>query len=100
MCVFLPHGPGPCPRALKLRCTWPRPYVWQCLRGKFKPSLEPLLGEVALKAITLGEYDDNKFVDVMPRLFTYNMCASSLSICDVRLLTHTRAETNQAHDLA
>ena len=53
--------------------------------SEVKPSLEPLLDEVALKAITLGEYDDNKFVDVMPRLFPYNKCASCVSICVVRI---------------
>ncbi|KAL1946985.1 hypothetical protein VTO73DRAFT_13946 [Trametes versicolor] len=40
-------------------------------KGKFPPSLKPVLGQVALKAVILGEYDDN-FFNLMPRLFPYN----------------------------
>ncbi|KAH8092172.1 hypothetical protein BXZ70DRAFT_1010874 [Cristinia sonorae] len=40
-------------------------------KGKFPPALKPFLGQVALKAIVLGEYDDN-FFNVMPTLFPYN----------------------------
>ncbi|KAI0651066.1 hypothetical protein C8Q79DRAFT_931211 [Trametes meyenii] len=43
---------------------------WE-VKGKFPPSLKPLLGQVALKAVILGEYDDN-FFNLMPRLFPYN----------------------------
>ncbi|KAI0937935.1 hypothetical protein AcV7_003266 [Taiwanofungus camphoratus] len=41
------------------------------VKGKFPPSLKPLLGQVALKAVILGEYDEN-FFNLMPRLFPYN----------------------------
>lgn len=40
-------------------------------KGKFPPSLKLLLGEVALKAIVLGDYDDG-FFTVVPRLLPYN----------------------------
>ncbi|KAI0799723.1 hypothetical protein BC629DRAFT_1591877 [Irpex lacteus] len=40
-------------------------------KGKFPPNLKPLLAQVALKAIVLGEYDDN-FFNLMPRIFPYN----------------------------
>ncbi|OBZ74754.1 hypothetical protein A0H81_05563 [Grifola frondosa] len=43
---------------------------WE-VKGKFPPGLKPLLAQVALKAIILGEYDDN-FFNLMPRLFPYN----------------------------
>ncbi|KAH9942100.1 hypothetical protein B0H21DRAFT_824167 [Amylocystis lapponica] len=41
------------------------------IKGKFPPGLKPLLGQVALKAIILGEYDDN-FFNLMPQIFPYN----------------------------
>ena len=41
------------------------------MKGKFPPNLKPLLGQVALKAIVLGEYDDN-FFNLMPKIFPYN----------------------------
>jgi len=41
------------------------------VKGKFPPALKPMLAQVALKAIILGEYDDN-FFNLMPRLFPYN----------------------------
>ncbi|KAI6046608.1 hypothetical protein EDC04DRAFT_2876668 [Pisolithus marmoratus] len=41
------------------------------VRGKFPPGLKPILADVALKAIHLGEYDDD-FFNLMPSLFPYN----------------------------
>lgn len=41
------------------------------VKGKFPPNLKPLLAQVALKAIVLGEYDDN-FFNLMPKIFPYN----------------------------
>ena len=41
------------------------------VKGKFPPGLKPILGQVALKAVILGEYDDN-FFNLMPTLFPYN----------------------------
>lgn len=40
-------------------------------KSKFPPRLKPILAQVALKAIILGDYDDN-FFNLMPRLFPYN----------------------------
>jgi hypothetical protein len=40
-------------------------------KGKFPPAIKPVLGQVALTAIRLNEYDDN-FFNLMPRLFPYN----------------------------
>lgn len=41
------------------------------VKGKFPPNLKPILAKVALRAVVLGEYDDN-FFNLMPRLFPYN----------------------------
>ncbi|KDQ56040.1 hypothetical protein JAAARDRAFT_59490 [Jaapia argillacea MUCL 33604] len=41
------------------------------VKGKFPPGIKPQLAQVALKAVVLGEYDDN-FFNLMPRLFPYN----------------------------
>ncbi|EJF61353.1 hypothetical protein DICSQDRAFT_180666 [Dichomitus squalens LYAD-421 SS1] len=43
---------------------------WE-VKGKFPPGLKPILAQVALKAVILGEYDEN-FFNLMPRLFPYN----------------------------
>ncbi|KAL4242679.1 hypothetical protein ABKN59_011519 [Abortiporus biennis] len=40
-------------------------------KGKFPPAMKPLLSQVALKAIILGDYNEN-FFNLMPRLFPYN----------------------------
>ncbi|KAL5525320.1 hypothetical protein ACEPAF_9190 [Sanghuangporus sanghuang] len=40
-------------------------------KGKFPPSLKPILARTALKAIHVGEYNDNFFA-LMPKLFIYN----------------------------
>ena len=40
-------------------------------KGKFPPNIKPVLAKVALRAVVLGEYDDN-FFNLMPRLFPYN----------------------------
>jgi len=41
------------------------------VKGKFPPSIKPLLADVALKAVNLGEYDED-FFNLMPVLFPYN----------------------------
>ena len=41
------------------------------MKGKFPTGLKPLLAQVALKAIILGEYNDN-FFNLMPKIFPYN----------------------------
>ncbi|KAJ3849157.1 hypothetical protein EV368DRAFT_47895 [Lentinula lateritia] len=40
-------------------------------KGKFPPSIKPLLAQIAIHAITLDEYDDH-FFNLMPSLFPYN----------------------------
>lgn len=50
------------------------------IKGKFPPSLKPLLGQVALKAVILGEYDEN-FFNLMPRLFPYNKF--TMTVCNM-----------------
>ena len=50
---------------------------WE-VKGKFPPSIKPVLAEVALKAIKLNEYNDN-FFNLMPRLFPYNRFTMSVS---------------------
>ena len=49
-------------------CT--RTENWET-KGKFPQGLKPLLAQVALKAIVLGEYNDN-FFNLMPKIFPYN----------------------------
>ncbi|KAK7450105.1 hypothetical protein VKT23_012987 [Stygiomarasmius scandens] len=41
------------------------------VKGRFPPSLKPILADVALTAIKLDEYDDH-FFSLMPTLFIYN----------------------------
>jgi len=41
------------------------------VKGKFPPSIKPILADVALKAINLGEYDED-FFNLMPVLFPYH----------------------------
>jgi hypothetical protein len=53
------------------------PESW--VKGKFPPTLKPTLAQVALKAVVLGEYDDN-FFNLMPKIFPYNRY--TLSVCD------------------
>lgn len=43
---------------------------WE-LKCKFPASLKPILADVALRAVRLGEYDDD-FFSLMPVLFPYN----------------------------
>jgi len=43
---------------------------WEA-KGKFPPSIKPILAEVAVTAIRLDEYDEH-FFNLMPVLFPYN----------------------------
>ena len=70
--------------------------TWTCLaeswepKGKFPPGIRPVLGDVALKAIKLNEYNDN-FFNLMPRIFPYNrftMSVSTASFCLGSLRAH------------
>ena len=48
------------------------------VKGKFPPTLKPTLAQVALKAVILGEYDDN-FFNLMPKIFPYNRYTLSVN---------------------
>lgn len=50
---------------------------WE-VKGKFPQNLKPMLCQVALKAIIVGEYNDN-FFNLMPRLFPYNKFTMTVS---------------------
>ena len=52
------------------------PESW--VKGKFPPTLKPTLAQVALKAVVLGEYDDN-FFNLMPKIFPYNRYTLSVN---------------------
>ena len=52
------------------------PESW--VKGKFPPALKPTLAQVALKAVVLGEYDDN-FFNFMPKIFPYNRYTLSVN---------------------
>ena len=54
---------------------------WEA-KGKFPPGLKPILGQVALKAVILGEYDDN-FFNLMPNIFPYNRFTMTVRICRI-----------------
>ena len=75
------------------------------VKGKFPPGLKPILGQVALKAVILGEYDDN-FFNLMPRLFPYNKF--TMTVCLSVVLGHAQlretddgaVETHKADNMA
>lgn len=41
------------------------------IKGKFPPDLKPILTDVAIQAITVGDYNDN-FFNLLPTIFPYN----------------------------
>lgn len=57
------------------------------VKGKFPAELKPVLAEVALKAIELGEYDDD-FFNLMPTLFPYNRF--TMMVCFYSFITFIR----------
>jgi hypothetical protein len=73
-------------------------------KGKFPPGIRPVLGDVALKAIKLNEYNDN-FFNLMPRIFPYNRF--TMSVCVIAFFRHgsfehscmRNAETYKASNL-
>jgi len=72
-------------------------------KGKFPPGLRPILGDVALKAIKLNEYNDN-FFNLMPRIFPYNrftmsVCVSPLPSWEFSRSCMWNAETHKASNL-
>ena len=54
-------------------------------KGKFPPSLKPMLTKVALQAIHCGEYNDN-FFSLMPKLFVYNKSTMTVSFIKFSLV--------------
>ena len=54
-------------------------------KGKFPPSLKPILAQVAVKAIQCGEYNDN-FFSLMPKLFIYNKFTMTVCYTKVSIL--------------
>ena len=72
---------------------------WE-VKGKFPTGLKPLLAQVALKAIILGEYNDN-FFNLMPKIFPYNrftmtVRVSSFTRCVVEIEMLTRPCRNSS----
>ena len=72
---------------------------WE-VKGKFPTGLKPLLAQVALKAIILGEYNDN-FFNLMPKIFPYNrftmtVRVSSFTRCVVEIKVLTRPCRNSS----
>ena len=53
-------------------------------KGKFPQALKPKLGELAVKAIKLDEYDDH-FFNLMPVLFPYNKFTMTVSFLFPRI---------------
>ena len=60
-------------------------------KGKFPPSLKPMLTKVALQAIHCGEYNDN-FFSLMPKLFIYNKFTMTVSFIKFSLVYASRAQ--------
>ena len=48
-------------------------------KGKLPPGIRPILGDVALEATRLNEYN-NSFYDLMPRIFPYDRFAMSVRV--------------------
>ncbi|EIW76914.1 hypothetical protein CONPUDRAFT_130315 [Coniophora puteana RWD-64-598 SS2] len=67
-------------------------------KSKFPPTLKPLLAEVALKAVHLGEYDDD-FFNLMPVLFPYNRFTMSKLIKRLVFVDHVKILTDEQEKL-
>lgn len=74
------------------------PESW--VKGKFPPGLKPMLAQVALKAVVLGEYDDS-FFNLMPKIFPYNRYTLSVNVSLAHVAAYLQApiETYQTSDL-
>ncbi|KAM5540982.1 hypothetical protein V8D89_005293 [Ganoderma adspersum] len=70
---------------------------WEA-KGKFPPGIKPLLAQVALKAVILGEYDEN-FFNLMPRLFPYNKFTMTKLIKRTIWRDHTNLLTDRQNAL-
>ncbi|KAH7927982.1 hypothetical protein BV22DRAFT_1005738 [Leucogyrophana mollusca] len=70
---------------------------WEA-KGKFPPSIKPVLAEVALKAVNLGEYDED-FFNLMPALFPYNRYTMTKLIKRTIFSDHLKILTTRQDEL-
>lgn len=68
------------------------------VKGKFPPSIKPLLADFALKAVNLGEYDDD-FFNLMPVLFPYNRYTMTKLIKRTIFTDHLKILTDRQDEL-
>ncbi|KAI9573444.1 hypothetical protein HD554DRAFT_871277 [Boletus coccyginus] len=68
------------------------------VKGKFPPSVKPILADVALKAVRLGEYDED-FFSLMPVLFPYNKFTMTKLIKRTIFHDHLKILTDRQDEL-
>ncbi|KAG2137883.1 uncharacterized protein EDB93DRAFT_1166549 [Suillus bovinus] len=68
------------------------------VKGKFPPSIKPILADVALKAVNLGEYDED-FFNLMPVLFPYNRYTMTKLIKRTIFTDHLKILTDRQDEL-
>ncbi|KAG8215144.1 hypothetical protein J3R82DRAFT_8634 [Butyriboletus roseoflavus] len=68
------------------------------VKGKFPPSVKPILADVALKAVRLGEYDED-FFSLMPVLFPYNRFTMTKLIKRTIFQDHLKILTDRQDEL-
>ncbi|OAX35980.1 hypothetical protein K503DRAFT_772952 [Rhizopogon vinicolor AM-OR11-026] len=68
------------------------------VKGKFPPSIKPVLADVALKAVNLGEYDED-FFNLMPLLFPYNRFTMTKLIKRTIFSDHLKILTDRQDEL-
>ncbi|OJA12665.1 hypothetical protein AZE42_08819 [Rhizopogon vesiculosus] len=68
------------------------------VKGKFPPSIKPVLADVALKAVNLGEYDED-FFNLMPVLFPYNRFTMTKLIKRTIFTDHLKILTDRQDEL-
>ncbi|KAG1744590.1 uncharacterized protein EDB91DRAFT_191861 [Suillus paluster] len=68
------------------------------VKGKFPPSVKPILADVALKAVNLGEYDED-FFNLMPVLFPYNRFTMTKLIKRTIFTDHFKILTDRQDEL-
>ncbi|KAF8553864.1 hypothetical protein OG21DRAFT_1509639 [Imleria badia] len=68
------------------------------VRGKFPPSVKPILADIALKAVRLGEYDED-FFSLMPVLFPYNKFTMTKLIKRTIFSDHLKILTDRQEEL-
>ncbi|KAG1842348.1 hypothetical protein F4604DRAFT_1689989 [Suillus subluteus] len=86
----------------ELRCAPPHTLAvviesWDA-KGKFPPSIKPILADVALKAVNLGEYDED-FFNLMPVLFPYNHFTMNKPIKRIIFTDHLNILTDREDEL-